>query len=220
MSAEPRLRLYTDRLAIVGETGSGKSELARHLFERARCRRLFVDPKHTWRVKDVKPAYTVADIDWRAPVIHVRPPWFDRAFSDELYRAAFRRLRHAVVLTDESYGVSSPSWHGAGIDAVQTQGRELELGHIALIQRPVNVARTLYTESTHIFVFRGIDDDDLQTLRRSFVWLSLEQLRDELFKLPKYGYLWIDRDRRIVLAADPLPAELRKPKLLFRSEER
>lgn len=217
---DPRLVLYRDRLAIVGETGSGKSELARYFFEQTRCRRLWVDPRHSWRIEGVQPVYHVADIDWAAPVIHVRPPWFDRAFSDELYRSAFKRLRQAVIFTDEAYGVSSPQWHGAGIDAVQTQGRELDLGHVVLIQRPVNVARTLYTEATHLFVFGGLDDDDLQTVRRGFTWLPLEQLREEVHRLPRYGYLWIDRPRRIVKAGDPLPEGLRRPGLLSRVSER
>lgn len=216
---KPRLVLYRDRVAIVGETGSGKSEFLRWLFEQTRCRRLFVDPKHSWTMRGVEVVHQVADVDWRAPVIHVQPPWFDRSFSDELYLAARRRLPPlgpSVVFTDEAYGVSSDTWHGSGVATLQTQGREPQIGHVAAIQRPVNVNRELYTEATHLIVFNGLDDDDLKTLRRGFTWLPLEQLRELFYALPRYGYLWVDRPNRRVDVGDPLPGEHRQLGLLRR----
>lgn len=218
--SEPRLVLYRDRVAIVGETGSGKSEFMRWLFEQTRCRRLFVDPKHSWRIRGVEAVRQVADIDWREPVIHVRPPWQDRTYSDELYKEAFRRLPPlgpAVIFTDESYGVSMQNWLSSGVAAIQTQAREKEIGHVACIQRPVNVNRELYTEATHVIVFNGLDDDDLQTLRRGFTWLPLEQLRELFYALPRHGYLWVDRPHRRVDVGDPLPAEHRRQGLLRRA---
>lgn len=219
MSARPRLVLYRDRVALVGETGSGKSEFMRWLFEQTRCRRMLVDAKHSWRLKGVEPVHEVADVDWRAPLIHVQPPWQDRSFSDELYRTAFRRLPplgQAVIFTDESYGVSMSSWLSSGVATVQTQGRELEIGHVAAIQRPVNVNRELYTEATHVILFRGLDDDDLQTLRRGFTWLPLEQLRELFYALPRYGYLWIDRAGQRVDVGDPLGEEYRRAGVMRR----
>lgn len=221
--SEPRLVLYRDRVALVGETGSGKSEFLRWLFEQTRCRRLFVDPKHSWSIRGVEPVHHVADIRWAEPVIHVRPPWQDRAFSDELYKEAFRRLPvlgQSATFTDESYGVSMAAWLSSGIATMQTQGRELNLGHVAAIQRPVNVNREIYTEASHIIVFRGLDDDDLQTLRRGFTWLPLEQLRELFYALPRYGYLWVDRANQRIDVGDPLPSELRRATLLRRRSER
>lgn len=172
MSAdETRIRLYRDRVAILGMTQSGKSSLARYLFELARCRRVLVDPKHSWSVAGVRPAHRLEEIDWSAPLIHVRPPWLDRRFSDELYFGIFRRLRHALVWTDEAYGVCTSAW-GAGVDALQTQGAELEIGHVACSQRPVNARRTLWTESEHLFLFGELDARDVDVALEGFAFVD------------------------------------------------
>lgn len=210
------ITIYSDRLAFIGSTESGKSELARYFFEQARCRRVLIDPKHSWRVDGVKPARHVADVDWRAPVIHVQPPWRDEDFSNELYGAAFKRLRHAYIWTDEADGVSSSSWRASMVDTVQAQGRELEIGHGACFQRPVGVARELTTEATHLFIFGTLDDDDLKLVRRGAGFLQLEQLRELVHGLPRYGYVWIDRRAKTYKVGDPLPAEMRQARLVHR----
>lgn len=212
--------LYRDRVAIVGMTESGKTGLARHLFESARCRRVLVDPKHSFRVKGVRPATSVGAIDWRAPLIHVQPPWHDKEFSNELYAAAFRRLRHALIWTDEAYGVSDSKWGLTSFAAIQTQGRELEIGHLVCTQRPVNCGRETFTEATHLFVVPPLDDDDLKTARQGMAFVTLERLRELAASVPQHGYIWVDRRARKVRIGDPLPAELYKPRLVLKRSER
>ena len=216
----PAIRLVSDRLVYIGATGSGKSELARAHFESARCRRMLVDPKHSWKVAGVKACYEVREIDWQAPVIHFRPRWADRDQSDELYRAAFERLRHAYVWTDEAYGVSDSNWHGSALAAVQTQGRELELGHGLCVQRPVNVRREIVTEATHAFLFGQIDDEDLKVCRQGCTFLPLEQLRELVYGLAEHEYLWINKPRKTVQVGPALPDFLRQPKLVHRRSNR
>lgn len=213
-----RIVLYRDRVAYVGATESGKSTLARVHFEAARCRRMLVDPKHSWLVRDVKPVREVAEIDWKASVIHFQPRWRDRAQADELYGAAFRRLRHALIWTDEADGISSSNWVGSAIESIQGQGRELEIGHLALFQRPVGVARELSTEATHIFLFGLIDDDDLKLVRRGASFVDLGELRAMLSALPPHGYVWLDRRAKKVTIGDPLPDHMRVPTLVFRRQ--
>lgn len=215
MSSAARITLYRDRIALVGMTQSGKSTLARYLFEQARCRRLLVDPKHAWRVSGVLPITEVRAIDWRAPVIHFRPRWGDRDQSDELYAAAFQRLRHALIWTDEAYGVSAAAWPSSAVATVQTQGATRQIGHLVCSQRPVNARRELWTEADHVFLVPPLDDDDLKTARQGFAFAPLEELRDHLAALPPYGYIWLDRRQRRLAVADPLPAELRTPRLVF-----
>ena len=218
MNAEPRIVIYADRLALVGATGSGKSTLARYLFEQARCRRLLVDSKHSWRVRGVEPTYNVADVDWRAPLVHFRPRWLDRDQADELYGAAFRRLRHAFIWTDEATGVSASNWPGTAFAAIQSQGRELEIGHAICSQRPVNVRREAWTEATHLLVFRDLDDDDLRYVRAGIGFLSLDELRRLVGELPEHGCVWVDRRQRRVAIVDPLPERLRRPSLVTRTK--
>jgi hypothetical protein len=210
-----RITLFRDRVACVGMTQSGKSTFARHLFEQARCRRLLVDPKHIWKVKGLPAIREVADVDWRAPLIHFQPRFQDRDQANELYRAAFTRLRHALVWTDEAYGVSTSSWSGSAIDAVQTQGAALEIGHLVCAQRPVNASRVLWTEADHVFLFPHLDDEDLKTARQGCPFAPLELIRGLFEKLPRHGYVWLDRRQGRVAVGDPLPAALAAPKLVF-----
>lgn len=214
-----RLALYRDRIAYVGMTQSGKSELARAHFEAANCRRMLVDPKHSWHIPDVEITARVEAIDWTAPVIHVRPPWLDRDFSDRLYGEAFRRLRHALIWTDEAYGVCTPQW-GNGIVAIQTQGAELEIGHQVCSQRPVNARRELWTEAGHLFLFGELDEEDLRTVAQGFSFVSFAELRKQWAELERHACLWLDKRERRITLVDPLPEELRRPRLVFRRSER
>lgn len=214
------MKLDRDRIALVGMTQSGKSTYARVLFEHARCRRLLVDPKHSWRVDGVLPVDDVAAVDWRAPVIHFRPRWADRAQSDELYRAAFHHLRgSSLIWTDEAYGVSSSSWPaaGGGFVTIQTQGAELGIGHIVCTQRPVNAARETFTEADHVILFPPLDDDDLKTARQGAAFAPLEELRAHLAALEPHGYLHLDRRARAMRVGAPLPGRLVEPELVFRA---
>ena len=211
---------YTDRVAIIGSTGSGKSELARHLFEAARCRRVLVDSKRTWTIPGVQPVSALSQIDWTAAVIHVQPPgWRDRGYSDELYGQILRRLRHALVWTDEAYGVSSSGWPGSSVDAFQATGRELELGHLACMQRPVHAAVTLATEAEHVFLFPPLKRNDLETALGGLSFVDTAEVERLCADVPRYGYLWLNARDRDLQIGDPLPDWLRRPRLVFRRSE-
>lgn len=148
--------LASERVALVGKTGSGKTTLA--LFLTKSLRRLVVfDPKGTlntptWRLEDwsQKGIQQLADgepIRMRvpAPLSGNWEPYFAEIFS----------IGNCAVYIDEVYGVVPPQTKpGPMFTALYTRGRELNLGVIAATQRPTWVPLFVLSEAEWLFVFR------------------------------------------------------------------
>jgi len=212
---------WSDRVLVVGMNGNGKSELAAHLFNQVRCRRVLVDPKGDWQVAGA-PRYRLRaqtesnaqaeleGVDWAAPIVHVQPDALNRPQLEALY-AQLDRLAPCLVWTDEAYMATTGSWEPRGLRSIQTTGRSRGIGHLACTQRPKNISVTLRTEAQHIFVFRDVGSEDLASLLEHLPYvanlfdLSMTKV---LAELPEYGFVWFDRGARDVRICDPLPAEL------------
>lgn len=221
---------FDQRLLIAGMTRSGKSELARYLFAQMRVRRVLVDPKREWALGVGIPrhdlaAQTMEDaiteveaIDWTLPVVHVAPAWLGKRGHRDAARyqleALFARIMRIPgdlhVWIDEGYGVSSATWAPAGLIELEVAGGGRHKGTTTCTQRPVNVAKELLTEASHLFLFGPLDKEDVrEVLRGCSSFLPPERALELMAAQPLYGYLYVDKINRTYAIGPPLPAHMR-----------
>lgn len=159
----------TERMLIVGATGTGKTTLARKLLqsypEDEKQAVIVIDPKCTYDPQDerYKLIRNPGALLWhsRTQYIHYRPDEDNQDVKsyDRVYRWIYKR-RDILVYTDETYltmrHTQSPDWQRAVI----TCGRELGIGAIFSTQRPSGIDLRIYTESEHKICFYLAHDDD------------------------------------------------------------
>ena len=147
----------TQRLSIIGATGSGKTQAGLwHLSER----NFNIKP---WVVYDFKHESLIAEIEEMAFTSSLESPPPDRpgiyvvhALPDEedAISEHMRRIWEHTdigVYVDEGYMVGN---NNKGFRLLLTQGRSLHIPIIVLSQRPVWMDRFVFTESEFIQVFR------------------------------------------------------------------
>lgn len=212
--------LPTDRVAAIGMTGSGKSELLAHLWSIYRGQRVLVDVNDAYELGPASlaeenggaiHAEKVADIDWRARTVHFVPRAQTERVYNDLYAALWARAqetRALCVWLDESYGPTTASKSPRWLRTSVTQGRKYGLFHLAAMQEPVNVAPVLYTQANHVMLFRLAGrPDDLRRLEHRF-GMTADELARALERLPEFGYLWSVLGSTDVYEMDPLPRQV------------
>lgn len=197
----------SDRMVIVGRTGTGKSTLARALLESFPPPRLVIDPKAAETT-----AYAVTFHDPGripdAPAARFIPRDPDDLDAyDRLYRAIFVAGPRAVWL-DEAPIAAPSNAAPRGLLTVIRQGRGRGIGHIATGQRPVHIARELITESEHVIAFPTQHPADLDTLAGVMAY-NPRQLRADLASLPTFGFAWYAA-RNATLALCPPISPIRR----------
>jgi hypothetical protein len=190
----------TDRLSIVGATGSGKTMAG--LFHLSRRN---IDTK-PWIVYDFKfdelineiPHAQSLPLNAKLPeqpgVYIVRP----RIGQDELVDEHMMRIWEAEdigVYVDEGYMVGNRS---NGFRALLTQGRTKHIPMIVNSQRPVYMDRFVFTESQYFQIFRLQHDDDIINAQK-FIPYDISK------RLPQFHSYYYDAvsDRMIVLSPVP-----------------
>ena len=160
----------TERMMIVGRTGSGKTTLARFLLATTPYPRILViDSKCTYGGKSGEPEYEIVRtprelqrIPKRYDRIQYRPHPVHQHVSDyeAVYEWAYRQGK-ILVYSDELYltmaGTHAPDWQRACI----TCGRELEVGMISATQRPRGIDPRVRTESEVKAQFELEEGDDV-----------------------------------------------------------
>ncbi len=193
----------SDRVVVIGSTRSGKSVLARRMFEAMAPPRAVVDPKDDAEAtgggyRDRRVAVTFSD-PARLPdadsIRFVPRDPYDFAAYDTLYRGLFAR-RGIFVWTDEA-GIIAPSAGGpAGFRRLVTQGARFGIGHVALNQRPVDLDKALWANAEQIITFRVGDPDDVRRLANTGP-TTPKALEERIRRLPPFGFLWYGaRDQR------------------------
>ncbi len=202
MSLLPEWR-RSDRVLVIGATQSGKSVLARRMFEAMAPPRAVVDPKDDpdatgGLYRDRRIAVTFSDPNRIPDADSIRfaprDP-HDADAYDALYRGLFAR-RGIFVWTDEAGIVAPKSGGPAGFRRLVTQGARWGIGHIALNQRPVDLDRVLLANSEHVIAFRVGDPDDVRRLA-NIGPTPPKALDEKIRRLPPYGFVWYGaRDQR------------------------
>lgn len=217
---------FNDRVFVVGDTGSGKSELLNLLLAQTRVQKLLLDTKGEFSVPDVTPARSPDAIDWRLPLIHYVDLAGDLDEYDELFQR-FMERRNLVVCVHELADLcadspgATPRWVGAYI----RKGRAMGLGMLGGSQRPVGMPRAARAQAQHVFAFAPELDPPDHKLVASMMRLSPDELSaklDEAAALSPTGqhsYVWFDRRAQTVKLGPPLPGHMRRQITIRRTED-
>lgn len=198
-----------EHCTILGCTGSGKTTLASHILSRAPFDRMpfiAVDMKGDDLLASIP---RLKEIDLGEPIptepylYVVRPLPSDQEGVEDWLRRVWEKGNVGLYI-DEAYLMPDKKW----LRNILAQGRSLRIPVIAGSQRPVDVPRSIFSESSHIAVFRLNDRRDKKTVSEFTPPTMLDQ------RLPDYHSYWFNvKDQRnddaepwFVLAPAPKPA--------------
>lgn len=150
----------SDRLAFIGSTGSGKTQLAKFFLSRLN-RVVVIDPKHMFKLDGFKRGWSLPIISKQIRLI-VRP----RRTEDERLADFIRKIYkqgNITIYCDEMATLSDmyPETTLMLSDIART-GREKRVALWSAMQRPRGTPRVFLSESEMFFVFnlRAADDRD------------------------------------------------------------
>lgn len=213
-----RLPSNDEHTAVVGRTGSGKTQLGIYLLGKQNLKR------DVWYVLDYKGDDLIAAIDRArhidfhetpdAPglyVLHSRP---DQSENTENWLWKVWEKERAGLYVDEGYMVPDIGAY----QAILTQGRSKRIPMINLSQRPVAINRFVFSEAAHIVVFDLNDDRDEKTVSgftpRGFMdWMpdGIEAQTDQFDQkrrlLPKFHSRWWNVKDREGFLLQPVPGQ-------------
>jgi hypothetical protein len=203
---------YDKRTAIIGSTGSGKTQLAVWLLSTR-------DFQHRpWIIFDFKGDALIEEINppeinvYGAPpkkpglyVVRPIPQRDDKAVEDFLWQIWQRG--NIGVYVDEGYmlGQRNPA-----LNACLTQGRSKHIEMMILSQRPVWMSKFVFSEANFFAVMNLTLEDD-----RKFV--SGYVGGEKITLLPRYHSLWYSADEQEGHILKPVPS---RETLLERFEQR
>lgn len=195
----------TEHVAIVGETGSGKTYLENRLLK-LRGHVIFLrtkaeDPSNDPMDGDWKRASTVKQIHERYPWWLLEPDYEKQHREGVLLFHKARTERNWTVAIDELYGATQRHVSlEEPINWALTQGRSGGITVVTGMQRPVAVTRFALSQAAHTFVFAVDGRDATDTLYKAVT----PKLRDALPLLDwrKYQFAYYNRHERRLLISD------------------
>lgn len=212
----PRNPTDGDRVVVLGDTGSGKSQFAIGLLSTRDWH------KKPWIIIDYKGEDLIEDIleECDGFIKHIKVtdkpptkpglyylkvrPLLDDAAIELFLRRVYENQKTGIFL-DEGYALPKGSQF---FDIILTQGRSLKIPVICLYQRPVHMSRFAISQSTFRAVFRLGDERDAETAAR-FIRPAITNKGDKitvLSRLPDYHCLWYDVGKGVSTVLRPAPA--------------
>lgn len=208
--SEPRIPAADKRLAIVGSTGSGKTQAGIwHLSNQD-----WQDKKNgrPWFIFDFKGDDLIARLPAEEISVHtkslpkkpglyvVRPiPERDDAYATAMLWAIWAQEECGIYI-DEGYMFGN---RNAALNACLTQGRSKRIQMITLSQRPMWMSRFVFSEADFFQIFRLNDKRDYATLE---TMISVD-IRKRLAEFHSHWYD-VGRDEGIVFSPVPQRAQL------------
>lgn len=193
-----RLPKPSDRVSIIGRTGSGKTvagiwHLSQQNFD---CMPwIILDFKGDELINNIAGAQHITfDVIPEKPGIYILKPLPNQSAELDAYLWRVWERGHIGIYVDEGYMVGSSD----AFNSILTQGRSLKIPVITLSQRPVWLSRFVFSESNFFQVFHLNDKEDRKSINR-FVPAKLEG------RLPEYHSYYYDVDKDNLTIFSPVP---------------
>lgn len=217
---------HNDRIFVLGYTGSGKSELINYLAQQfpGGPQIFLVDTKPEFSIPDVQPISDPREIDWKAPIVHVRYESPSVEEIDRLFKVVGQRRRALVVVHELSdlceYSANKAP---AVVSGYASKGRVFGLGLIGGTQRPVGVPKRVFTDADHVFIFAsGFPEPQDMKTAAGVAGMSVRELESTLAELHAacgpHAFLHVDRRERTTTPHAPLGDAERDAILVQRPE--
>lgn len=211
----------SDRILIAGQTGKGKTELAKFIVAGQQpVRVICVDPKEEHGFEEISASGKLEAVPVsRTPLelvqnmhreqVHYVPGSFDRPGLEEAFAIIHETPGPLIIWVDETSEVSSPSWCPEGLRLDVTQGRRHRKQVIAVTQRLAEIHPVFRSQSEHVFLMVPAPIMlDLKTLsgnvRREAAWLDAE-LGQLHAQQGDFSHLWYCRDTDSMARCAPIP---------------
>lgn len=185
MPKEFRWPAIDEHCAILGCTGSGKTTLASYVLSQAPFDQMpyvAIDMKGDdllGSIKHIKEIGLHESIPDKPGLYVIRPlPSDADGIENWLYR--LWQAGYTGLYVDEAYLMPDKVW----LRNILAQGRSKRIPSIFASQRPVDIPRSIFTEASHVAVFRLNDDRDRKTVRE----FTPRGMLDE--RLPDFHCCW------------------------------
>lgn len=206
----------SERWIVLGKTGSGKSEFAKHLLRQVSQKMpvVIVDPKEYWLGKH--PVWAArkepGTIDKPHLVNKFNPKWRvqilqpDEEDDDRLARMCHDVLKagNIFIYFDETEGIATANSVPFYLRRIWKTGRALGVGAWVSSQAPTGIPKIFKSQAEKFITFR-VGDEDID-LVSSLVHSDKEELRD----LGKYEWLYYDTEQQHAEWNPPIPFKPRR----------
>lgn len=199
-----RLPDDTKRHAIIGQTGSGKSQAATYwLSLRSWDQKPWIvfDPKYDELLNEIKGArhIDVGEVP-KHPGIYLAHNHPDDIDGVAEHMRKIWEAENTGVYVDEGYMVSGAGRINPWFRSLLTQGRSKRIPMMVNSQRPCWMDRFVFSESEFFQVFCLNDLDDEKTVAR-----FVRGYKD--IRLPQFHSVWYDVANRELVILKPVPVE-------------
>ena len=197
---EFRLPDTTQRVAIVGRTGSGKTQFATWILSNAAFDQqpyIIYDWKRDGLIGQIPYLEEIGlgEVPRHGGLYVVHPLPHDEEAVEQSFAAIWQQ-ENVGLYVDECYMINKNSkWYKACL----TQGRSKHIPIINLTQRPVEVSRFMFSESDFYSAFHLNDSRDQDTVN-AFMPVDISK------RLPQYHSHWYDVGRDASFEMLPAPA--------------
>lgn len=204
-------------MAIFGMTGSGKSVLAHYMFRSVPNKLPTEKTDGFWRlcidvtdsiVDDAVTFYDPVNVPWaEASSLRFVPDVED--LENQINEVYNQVMLHGNVWVwlDEANEVSSAHRTIVGLRRVLLQGRKFQIGNCSVTPRPVDITKSITTQSEHHFIFTLIEQDDRKRVAKN-VGMELEEFDAMMSELPPFGYVWFSIRDKTIFEMPPLDYEI------------
>lgn len=198
---KPTFRLPRDdqRIAVMGRTGSGKTQFAAWLLSEASIDRMPWVIFNTKRDKLLLQIPHVEEIGLhekvpKAPGLYMVSPTPSEDEETEAFLWKIWTKEKTGVYADEAYMIPEKGAY----NALLTQGRSKRIPMINLVQRPAWVSRFVFSEADYYSVFHLIDRKDHERVR-GFAPIDFSQ------EIPEYHSWYHDVAQHATFGLRPVP---------------